>query len=52
LAQDLAVKFVHDGEIVAALDRARQTELELTEADVPEDASDLFHDAFDSAPRI
>jgi hypothetical protein len=52
LAEHLAVELVHDGQVVAALDRAPEAELELAEADVPKDASDLFHGAFDSGPRI
>ncbi len=52
LAEHFAVELVDHGEVVSPLHRARQTELELAQPDVPEDAADLFHDAFHPAPRI
>ncbi len=43
LAEDVAVALVRHGEVVPALDRLGQAEMEVAEPDVPEDAADLVH---------
>src|SRR5208282_2890880 len=43
LAQDVAVHLVLHGEIVPALDRVDEDEVELAQSYIAEDAADLFH---------
>jgi len=52
LAEDLAVQLVDDRQVVAALDRLEEAEVELAEADVAEDPADLLHTRSEPAGRI
>ena len=52
LAKDVAVHLVLHGEIVPALDRVDEDEVELSQSDIAEDAADLLHGPIQRGPRI